>query len=130
MTGTPQRPLEFTIRYEDRETYLYAFVTGPHDSLPVSRAFWTELAAEVRRRGRDSLLVEEDFIDPISIIEIYDLVETILALDWERCQVAFVDRQQSHRDINEFGELVARNRGFVGRVFATVEQAHAWLTRA
>ena len=34
---------DFTLRFEQRDDYLYAFVTGPRDSLAVSRGFLEQI---------------------------------------------------------------------------------------
>lgn len=118
---------QYVIDYEDRGDYLYAFVTGAKDSLAVSLSFWRELAAESKARQVTALLVEEDFRESLSVGEMFELVEGILALDWHSVRVAFVDRNEAHHELNEFGEVVATNRGMCARVFSDAVLAETWL---
>lgn len=118
---------QYVIAYEDRGDYLYAFVTGAKDSIAVSLSFWRELAAESKARQVAALLVEEDFRETLSVGEMFELVEGILALDWHSVRVAFVDCNEAHHELNEFGEVVATNRGMRARVFTDVVLAETWL---
>jgi len=42
-------------------------------------------------------------------------------------KVAFVDRQLDHASLNEFGVLVAVNRGLIGKAFSNQRDAVEWL---
>jgi len=59
------------IRFEDRYGYLYAFVTGEKDSLSVSLKYWQRVIDESVKRGYKRLLVEEEFHNQVSMIDMY-----------------------------------------------------------
>ena len=119
--------LEFTLTFEERENYLYAFVTGPKDSFAVSRAFWTEIQSKATKLGIRKVMVEEDFPNQLSTMEMFDLGEILAKKFGFAVKIAFVDKSLLNTDLNKFGENVAVNRGFNGRVFNTYEVAEKWL---
>ncbi len=117
----------FQIRFDIRADHLRAFVTGPQDSMEVSRGFWRRIAEECQSRGLHRVLVEEDFPNAISEVELYELV-TQAENALRRLRIAFVDRRADHAESNLFAETVARNRGLVVKVFTDTETAARWLT--
>jgi len=42
-------------------------------------------------------------------------------------RVAFFDRYAEQNQLNEFGELVAVNRGITGKIFNDIQTAEEWL---
>lgn len=119
-------PLEFSIAYEDRGSYLYARISGPVDTVPTSLAYWNAVAEECRRRDRAKLLVVEDFQTAAPLPDVFQVAEKLPSIV-RGIQVAFVDRRIDEFEANKFGEDVAVNRGAHGRVFADEASAIAWL---
>ena len=117
----------FQIRFDIRSDHLRAFVTGPRDSMEVSRSFWNEIAEECLSRGLLKVLVEEDFPNAISEVELYELI-TQAEDALRQLRIAFVDRRADHAESNRFAETVARNRGLVVKIFEDTEAAAHWLT--
>jgi len=117
----------YRIAFEDRDMYLYAFVTGPKDSLELSIAYWTEVLTEMRTRNKNRVLVTEDFKDCVSAMDMYMLVEELQKLGLNDLQIAFVDKQISQNDLNRFAETVAVNRGIYCKVFNSEAEASSWL---
>ena len=115
------------IRFEDRQGYLYAFVSGKHDSLDLSLDYWQRVVDECRRRGFTKLLVEESFPNQLSAAQIYTLTAAIAKMPVTELKIAFVDQKSDQEALNLFGETVAVNRGVYGRVFKELEGAEAWL---
>jgi len=121
--------LPFTLTFEKRDGYLYAFVAGPKDNFDVSRAFWTEIHSKATKLGSRKVMVEEDFPNQLSTMEMFDLGEILATLFGFAVKIAFIDRSLLDTDLNKFGEDVAVNRGFNGRVFDTYENAEEWLRK-
>ena len=117
----------FKIRYQEREGYLHAFISGEEDSLSCSLEYWRRVIAECHARGLKALLVEESFPNQLSTMEIFTITSTIPKLGSEGLKIAFIDAEAEHSKLNLFGETVAVNRGVFGRVFPTPEEAAAWL---
>ena len=117
---------QYTLTFEERPGYLHARVEGEHDSYEISRAFWSDIAAECERRGTTKLLVEENIPEIVSYSEMYNIAADLPDL-FSGISIAFVDRYADHSEINSFGELVAQNRGVRGRIFADVASAEDWL---
>ncbi len=119
------KPYELTLEY--RPQYLYAFVTGEKDSCEISRRYWQEIADECNKSGIKKVLIEEDIKENISMSDMYRFASEIPELGFHGVRVAFVDRQESQHQMNQFGETVATNRGLVSRVFNNFAEAEKWL---
>ncbi len=117
-----------TIRFEDREGYLYAFFSGRRDNLADAIKFWRRAVDECHTRAYKRLLVEEDFPVPLSTADIFYLATAISKMPVTRLKIAFVDRDLEQNDINMFAGTVAANRGVVGRIFTNVSDAEKYLT--
>lgn len=117
-----------TIRFEDREGYLYAFFSGRRDNLADAIKFWQRAVDECHKRAYKRLLVEQDFLVPLSTADTYYLAAAISKMPVPRLKIAFVDRDLEQNDINMFAGTVATNRGVVGRIFTNVSDAEKYLT--
>lgn len=117
----------YSLVIEERDDYLYASASGPEDSVDVSIAYWKKVIEECNARGVSKVLVEEDFPNQVTTIEMYTFMTEISKLLTWQLIVAFVDREADHEDLNLFAETVATNRGAFGRVFSNIESAEEWL---
>ena len=43
------------------------------------------------------------------------------------CKIAFIDNEDKHNELNEFGELIVQNRGGQIKVFNNKKNAVHWL---
>ena len=123
-----EKPSPFDLRFEQRDKYLYVSVTGPEDSLEVSRAYCERAKSRAEELGVKTLLFEEDFPNQISTLDMFDMARFVARLFPTPFKVAYVDRQASDMDLNEFGGIAATNRGCNIRVFHSFEDAERWLT--
>lgn len=118
------RPYQIT--FEERPEYLYVYISGEHDSYEISRQYWREIADHCSREKCKRVLVEEDIAESVSMGEMFriasDIPQTFYGI-----RIAFVDRCIEHRDLNQFGELVAVNRGVHGKIFNDTKEAEKWL---
>jgi len=117
-----------TIRFEDREGYLYAFFSGRRDNLADAIKFWQRAVDECHKRAYKRLLIEEDFPVPLSTADIFYLAAAIAKMSVTHLKIAFADRDLAQNDINMFAGTVAANRGVVGRIFTNVSDAEKYLT--
>lgn len=125
-TSLPPTDL-YTIEFDHRPKYLYAFVSGEDDNLEITRNYWLEMLEECRKHGFDKLLVEENLQGSLSMQEVYEFASEYAGLGFREILVAFVDRHPEQQQLNRFGELVATNRGGRIRVFDSVGEAKQWL---
>ncbi|HEY4555135.1 MAG TPA: hypothetical protein VIG68_01685 [Lysobacter sp.] len=116
----------FSVRIERQDGYLRAHVFGGRDSLEVSIAMWTLIAAQCRRLGERRLLVVEDLESALDVGEVEQLVEAVIDLGFRGMQVAFVDLRQTS-GATEHGEILAVERGVSARVFSSERAARNWL---
>ena len=126
----PETPIPYRISFDYRTEYLFVHVSGEEDSLEISRRFWREIADECSRSKVKKVLIEEDFPEAISMGEMYQLASEIPTMGFYGIRMAFVDSHLDQQDLNEFGELVASNRGIYGKIFNNREEAETWLLSA
>jgi hypothetical protein len=119
------RPYRLT--FQEFPGYLYAFVEGEQDSYDISRCFWQEIADRTLATGSKRVLIEENIEMSVSFADVFRLASELPSMNFGGARIAFVDRFLDHNEINEFGELVAVNRGFNGAVFNDIETARLWL---
>lgn len=117
----------FSLRFEHRTGYLYAYVSGEHDSYEISRQYWQEIADLLKTTEYARLLVEEDIIENSSMSEVFQLGSEMAGMGFGGIKIAFFDRHIGHSDINDFGALVGSNRGLHALAFDDFEKAETWL---
>jgi hypothetical protein len=107
--------------------YLRAQVNGEHDDYAISLGYWSEVARACEERGAKQVLVVENLQQTGQEVDLERLVDAIVALGFRDVRVAFVDLIDSHLKAMEHGEILARERGIVGRVFGREDEAERWL---
>lgn len=106
---------------------MYVYVSGEHDSYKISRRYWREVADECNKTGYKKVLIDEDIKESVSVGEAFQLAAELPLMDFHGVCVAFCDRCAEHHELNEFGELVATNRGLFAKVFNDYAEAENWL---
>lgn len=117
----------YTIKFEHRAGYLYVYGQAPKDSFEVSLGFWKEVAAYCKEKGCSKVLVEEDFGTDNSMLDTYEIMNQGQIVGLSGIRIAFVDRHPEQMNNNLFAETVARNRGIIGKVFSSIQEAEGWL---
>ena len=119
---------EYRLTFDNKPEYLHALVEGERDSYEISRQFWNEIAAECERLRPARLLVEEDLKQQLpSIADTYQGAAERQDMGLAGIRIAFLDLQPDQHEQNQFGELVARNRGINMKVFRDRAEALEWL---
>lgn len=118
----------YSLTFEHRPQYLYAYVVGEKDNYEISRQFWQEIADHLKQTDYDRVLIEENIEESASLMDVFRLVSEIVSMGFSGIRVAFHDRKIEHNELNEFGALVASNRGLNARVFNDGELAERWIT--
>ena len=122
------QPLPFKIDYQSRPGALRAHVTGVKGSIDITLAYWKAIAAEVRRLHPRTLLVIDELQGEALPIEFMPaFIEAMAGQGFEGVRVAFVETQGGQIAHVESAEILARERGFDVRVFATETDAALWL---
>ncbi len=117
----------YKLEFDERTDYLYAYVSGDKDNLDISRQYWCEIADECRRTKNSKVLIVEDIKESVSTTEMYQIASEIPDMDFSGIKIAFVDQYIEQHAVNEFGGLVATNRGLYVKLFNTAEEAEKWL---
>lgn len=117
----------YTLTFEDRPGYLYAYVEGEHDSYEISRSFWDRVSEQARTSGALRIMVDENIAESVPLADVFKLASEIPEMAFGQARIAFVDRYLEQHEINAFGELVAQNRGANGKLFNEVGAAEKWL---
>lgn len=119
--------VQYDLAFEARERYLYAYVSGEHDSFEISAAYWSEIARELKEQNIDKVLIVEDIIEQSPVADIYNLSVHLVDMGFRGVKIAFVDRHSGHEELNEFGVLVGSNRGLIAQAFNDETAAEKWL---
>jgi hypothetical protein len=117
----------YQITFEERRQYLYVYVTGDQDSYEISRSYWLAVSAACGKINCKKILIEEDIPEVVSMSEMYRLASELPQMGFFGVRVAFFDRYAEQNQLNEFGELVAVNRGITGKIFNDIQTAEEWL---
>ena len=72
-------------------------------------------------------MIDEDIKESVSVAEAFQLAAELPLMGFYGVCVAFCNRYAEHHELNEFGELVATNRGFFAKVFNDYNEAENWL---
>ena len=125
--SVPDLPKPYDLTLEVRDDYLYAYVTGQHDSFAISFAYWSEIAKKLAELGLDRVLVIEDIAEQSPMVDVYEISSQLIDIGFRGITIAFVDRYASHQELNDFGVLVGSNRGLMGQAFGDESEALQWL---
>ena len=119
-------PAPYTLTLERRPRYLRAHVAAPEDTVEVSIAYWSEIAAACRAGGVDRLLVVEELEGTARPSEMDEVVEGLLQLGFHDIRLAFVDATEDAALLVR-AEIRAKKHGVVARVFRREDEAEGWL---
>ena len=116
----------YSLKFEDRNSYLYVHLTG-QDSFEASLSYWNEIADQVKELGSKKLLVHEDLTGEVTEIEIYDVILDLVTSGLMDLKIAFYDEKSEDAALNALGHLVATNRGANIMIFKSLEAAQHWI---
>ena len=115
----------YTIEMEDRGEYLYVLVGGEKLTADIAVGYWHEISEKCVEMGCHKVLIEKEFKETVNVDELFRMAE-LLADVLPNGRIAFLDRYD-HRDINELGKRLARNRNVMMQIFSDVDEAARWL---
>ena len=95
--------------------------------IPISLAYWGAIARERVRVGARRVLVIENLEQNGDPEEVLALFGELIQLDFDGCKIAFVDRGDDHRSLQEHVAILAREHGILAAVFGQENQAETWL---
>lgn len=125
--ASPREPTH-ELRFEDRGDYLRVEILGEFDSLDISIAYWREIAAECERRNTRALLaVDRLGGDPIPPEAMAQVIAVMRDSYMRHVRVAYCEMTTQQVSQAEYGELIAREAGYVVRVFSDEREAELWL---
>jgi hypothetical protein len=113
----------------EKRGYLHAVVTGPN-TLENVVLYLKELGRECTARGFTRVLIEENLTGRrLETWDVYQIASEGSMMGSGKFEaVAYVD-VNAHGELMRFAETVANNRGVPINVFATVQDAEAWLQK-
>jgi hypothetical protein len=118
----------YSITFELRPDYLYAYIQGDNDNYEISNAYWLEVSIECAKHRAEKLLVDEDLASSMpSMSEVFQGASERSFMGLAGLKIAFVDRHSDQQEQNLFGELVATNRGLFCKVFSNFADGESWL---
>ena len=116
----------FSIRFEDRKTYLYVHVSG-EDSYETCLDALIQAAEKAQDLGIPKVLIHKQLSGEISEGELFSILQKVVPMSIG-LQVAFFDENRSHAEFNQLGELMAQNRGINIQMCSSLEEAECWLS--
>lgn len=121
--------MSFQLTLTEKAGYLHAIVNG-QNSLENVVMYLRELHRECAERGINRVLIEERLTGRrLETWDVYQIAsQGSLQGAGNFVSVAYVDVHASG-ELMKFAETVANNRGIPLNVFATVEDAEAWLQK-
>ena len=118
----------FRIEYGREGELLRAHVTGINGTLETTVACWMALASELARNPSRALLVLDEMEgEPPPPEQLAEFVGAMVGMGFEGVRVAYVEAHAGHIAEVEFGEILAREKGFDARVFGNETDARIWL---
>lgn len=119
--------VDYSIRFEARPDYLYAYVEGEVVSAEARVDSWKAMISRARSEGKTKLLAVRDSPGTRSLTE--GSLAGLRLIEWgvDDLKIAFVDLSPENRESNEFCELIAANRGTAYRTFDNEKAAVRWL---
>jgi hypothetical protein len=113
------------LQIQEMPDYLAVRFTGPTNDAWHKFAF---IAGQCKRANKNKLLLDfTDTYGDLSLADRYQLGDKAeIFMMYNLIRVAVVGRLEQF-DRKKFGEMVARNRWLDARVFASAEDAEAWL---
>ncbi|MEP2447100.1 MAG: hypothetical protein ABJI69_07725 [Balneola sp.] len=119
---------EYKLEIKQIGDYLYAYYEAEKDSVALSNELWGKISSTMSSCNLSKLLVVENIkINPGSVLDVYNIVNAVIKLDFRGKAIAFVDLIEGHYSSNKFGETLAVNLGVNGKIFKTIEEAEEWL---
>lgn len=117
----------YTISYENRPEYLRAYIIGDLSRSRTTVECWNTIIKRCRADECERLLVVLDGPGMSNELDAFESAREIADLGLKGIKIAFVDLEPANYKNNQFGELVAGNRGAFAKVFTTEADAHKWL---
>lgn len=118
----------YELSYENRPEYLYAYIKGDLSESKTKVECWDQIIRRCRADERERLLVVLDGPGNSTELDAFESSREIVDLGLQGLKIAYVDLDVANYESNQFGELVAGNRGAFAKVFTTEPEAHNWLT--
>jgi len=120
--------MSYHLIIEDRRAYLYARVTGERTPANAMR-FLEEAYAACVKGGHSALLLEMALSGPsLPVANVYDVISRRAPEGLRLRMIAYVQTSIDDREMPQFAENVARNRGVNVRLFPDVAAAERWLS--
>lgn len=118
----------FQIAFRREGDRLRASVTGVTGTLAASSEYWRLVARETVSAGVSMLLVIDRTVGgSLTLGELEQFIHDLSELGLEAVRTAYVDGDTARTWQKETTEILARERGFVARVFDTESEASLWL---
>ncbi len=118
----------FQVEFRRDGNRLRALVTGVSGTLARAHEYWLAIAQEAGRVGVSMLLVVDRTTgDKLRPEELEQFIHDLDGLGLDSLRIAYVGTEASRAAQHEATEILAREQGFVVRVFGIEAEASLWL---
>ena len=123
--------MSYNLKFDIEDKLLRVEIQGNRtdgDLVDNAKAAWRKVASVCSENNLSRILIISSAIGEYSTFKVYKINSTLAECgvkpSWK---IAFVNLDKdSYREI-EFGETVAVNRGFIIKIFPTIDAARTWL---
>ncbi|TWI12084.1 hypothetical protein [Aerolutibacter ruishenii] len=121
--------MPFEVTFQFSSTRLRAEISGVHDTWEVMLSRWMAIADEARRCSPTQLLVVDRMTgEAMSPEDRQRFIGALIGQGLEGVRIAYVEAHDDRISLAESIEILARERGYAVRVFASETSASVWLT--
>lgn len=117
------------VQFEYRSDYLFVSIESGDASLDERREVWQNIATEYKHHRYTKVLVLENSSERLSTADAFQLASEIPFMGFGGGRSAYVDKDIAGKDLADFGQTVAANRGLNCAVFNSVDEAERWLRK-
>jgi hypothetical protein len=130
MHNSPESEKPYELKFEDRDDYLYAFVTSDDEGCREATGDYIgEIGEACRKKGCVRLLIEKVVPNTLWLWDSIFVLNHFPALGLSNIKVALIDQSASIYDPEGFGVFVGSNPPVDMHVVSTRAAGETWLLK-
>ena len=116
---------QYSIEIDHKGTYLHVVVSGQKVTPEIALDYWHEIVDECESKSCSKILLEHNFVEMISMVEMLKIIGPVAELLKGR-MLAFYDRFGNY-DTPEAGKMILRSKDVKMQIFHDLKEAERWL---
>jgi hypothetical protein len=115
----------YSIETQYRNSFIHVIVSGNKLTPQIALDYWREIIAECESKDCSKILLEHNFVEMISMVEMLEIIGPVGDMLKGRI-MAFYDRF-GHYDTPEAGKMILRSHDVKMQIFHDLGEAERWL---